>query len=1095
MFAEEGGEGQTNLRNVLRAYAVYNPEIGYCQGMGMLAGMMLMHMPPEESFWLLVSTLEKHLKNFFTPVLLQLRIDAAVFEVLLHKTSKRLAVHLDKQEVPPLMYITQWFLTLYTTTLPWDTVLRVWDMLYCEGGYDVNVLTPTESIYGPSGHYTQRMLIPGVKPLFRIGLAILRVNRDALLKHCPTNAEILSLLLHLPRDKLEADHLVDASLRVKIRRADIDNLRKRISLMEIPERGTLLSNLDFQDLKVGSDAGQQGISTAELCHPASSTLRQKQDFIALLPETSTEERKRRAEEDFSQDSAHPSKKQYTGDTASSLYIGPSNDQLSSGRPVSLNKYDGNVSRQEVSSGTALEMDMVMEDADGDIPGSGVLAYQKKAIWRQMQFYKRRYERAAGRIAVFEEKEKAFESTLVHVNTYGTKVFEDLLHFRDRMNSSLGGEEIQKYQTGDIYGSELLKQLADPEFSIEGIDNTMREQWVSIRSLLQDLLRGIDSAAAILASSHDSDSRNTSDSEPLRAERAKVDSLQARCERLTLEVSALRGDLTLRKREIRHLQNELSVASDRLSNLERKLDRSKTEPGAIVKEDIKVESEMCSPPTKCEEEADSASMVAEIRLADLQRIRTEKGQLMHELEQLRLQVANGTFSDERIRDSPIYKNLEEEYKYHVNENEIIKTRLEKLSREVEELRSERRKFTEELENEESSRRKVLETEMRKLEGDLTRIRGNRDHLQHALDLRCSKDEVEIVQMQEIRVIANTRKDRIVCLEADLQRLKMQIAADMGDQALLRFFEEETDGNPLEELRQRLRAADNKIKSLEDTVNSYQDASESVMDRQQLLLSERQARRGLESARRQIESYERCFGTLPDSDAAGHLVAKLHEKNALLEKLQGKIEYYEKTESRLLSEIETLGKAWAELEDQNSRKVLNLAQKEDHILRLMAEKTKYDQKCAMLTKQSTTYNNLGIALKRQADKQLEQIRILEQREKALSQQLQAREKELAAKSIAGDQQQRRCGELIREVAGLKDKEQRWSAKYDNATSALKRKITLLENTAEEHRKAREEVEILQRRLDKSTKSETTPDTNLMRQIEEYKVTALAQVQQLQ
>ncbi|KNC97518.1 uncharacterized protein SPPG_09430 [Spizellomyces punctatus DAOM BR117] len=211
MFAEEGGEGQTNLRNVLRAYAVYNPEIGYCQGMGMLAGMMLMHMPPEESFWLLVSTLEKHLKNFFTPVLLQLRMDAAVFEVLLHKTSKRLAVHLDKQEVPPLMYITQWFLTLYTTTLPWDTVLRVWDMLYCEG----------------------------VKPLFRIGLAILRVNRDTLLKQCPTNAEILSLLLHLPRDKLEADHLVEASLRVKIRRADIDHLRKRISLMEIPERGTV----------------------------------------------------------------------------------------------------------------------------------------------------------------------------------------------------------------------------------------------------------------------------------------------------------------------------------------------------------------------------------------------------------------------------------------------------------------------------------------------------------------------------------------------------------------------------------------------------------------------------------------------------------------------------------------------------------------------------------------------------------------------------------------------------------------------------------------------------------------------------------------
>ncbi|TPX58523.1 hypothetical protein PhCBS80983_g03063 [Powellomyces hirtus] len=211
MFAEEGGPGQTNLRNVLRAYALYNPEIGYCQGMGMLAGVMLMHMPPEDSFWLLVSTLQNVLKDFYTPVLLQLRRDAAVFEALLFKTSKRLARHMDTQEVGPLMYITQWFLTVFTTSLPWETALRVWDMLYCEG----------------------------IKPLFRIGLAILRINRDFLLKECPTNAEILSLLLHLPKDHLDADNLVKNSLKVKIRKKDIEQLRTTVAQIDIPDRGTI----------------------------------------------------------------------------------------------------------------------------------------------------------------------------------------------------------------------------------------------------------------------------------------------------------------------------------------------------------------------------------------------------------------------------------------------------------------------------------------------------------------------------------------------------------------------------------------------------------------------------------------------------------------------------------------------------------------------------------------------------------------------------------------------------------------------------------------------------------------------------------------
>jgi hypothetical protein len=47
------------------------------------------------------------------------------------------------------MYMTQWFLTLYTMSLPWTSVLRVWDMFYFEGR----------------------------KVLFRIGIAILDVSK------------------------------------------------------------------------------------------------------------------------------------------------------------------------------------------------------------------------------------------------------------------------------------------------------------------------------------------------------------------------------------------------------------------------------------------------------------------------------------------------------------------------------------------------------------------------------------------------------------------------------------------------------------------------------------------------------------------------------------------------------------------------------------------------------------------------------------------------------------------------------------------------------------------------------------------------------
>lgn len=46
--------GQASLRRVLKAYSLYDREIGYCQGMNFIAGMFLTLLSEEEAFWLLV---------------------------------------------------------------------------------------------------------------------------------------------------------------------------------------------------------------------------------------------------------------------------------------------------------------------------------------------------------------------------------------------------------------------------------------------------------------------------------------------------------------------------------------------------------------------------------------------------------------------------------------------------------------------------------------------------------------------------------------------------------------------------------------------------------------------------------------------------------------------------------------------------------------------------------------------------------------------------------------------------------------------------------------------------------------------------------
>nr|CAG8503650.1 8592_t:CDS:10 [Entrophospora candida] len=203
-----------DLHDVLKAYAHYNPSIGYCQGMGRLAGMMLMQMPVEDSFWLLVATLEKYMVGYFTPKLTQIRINSIVFEQLLIENYPKLAQHLAENDVIPLIYVTPWFMTLFTMTLPWASVLRVWDMFYFEG----------------------------VNLLYRIGLAIMECSQDYILKECPTSSEILEFLLHIPHEFLTPDLLLEAAFKIKVKNR-VRKLTKKIEAMEREKDN--INNLDF----------------------------------------------------------------------------------------------------------------------------------------------------------------------------------------------------------------------------------------------------------------------------------------------------------------------------------------------------------------------------------------------------------------------------------------------------------------------------------------------------------------------------------------------------------------------------------------------------------------------------------------------------------------------------------------------------------------------------------------------------------------------------------------------------------------------------------------------------------------------------------
>ncbi|XP_048827599.1 uncharacterized protein tbc1d10c [Brienomyrus brachyistius] len=133
MFLSRDGHGQQGLFRVLKAYTQFKPEEGYCQGQGPVAAVLLMNMPAEEAFWCLVQISEQYLPGYYSPLLEGVLFDAGILNGALRKTCPAVHKHLRKHGVEPLMFATDWLMCLYTRHLPFNTLLRVWDLFFCYG--------------------------------------------------------------------------------------------------------------------------------------------------------------------------------------------------------------------------------------------------------------------------------------------------------------------------------------------------------------------------------------------------------------------------------------------------------------------------------------------------------------------------------------------------------------------------------------------------------------------------------------------------------------------------------------------------------------------------------------------------------------------------------------------------------------------------------------------------------------------------------------------------------------------------------------------------------------------------------------------------
>ncbi|KAM8875421.1 rab GTPase-activating protein 1-like isoform 2-T2 [Spinachia spinachia] len=133
-FKDSDGDGQDSLYKICKAYSVYDEEIGYCQGQSFLAAVLLLHMPEEQAFCVLVKIMYCYrLRDLYKNNFEDLHCKFYQLERLMQDQLPDLWSHFQELNLEAHMYASQWFLTLFTAKFPLCMVFHITDLLLCEG--------------------------------------------------------------------------------------------------------------------------------------------------------------------------------------------------------------------------------------------------------------------------------------------------------------------------------------------------------------------------------------------------------------------------------------------------------------------------------------------------------------------------------------------------------------------------------------------------------------------------------------------------------------------------------------------------------------------------------------------------------------------------------------------------------------------------------------------------------------------------------------------------------------------------------------------------------------------------------------------------
>ncbi|KAK6110199.1 Rab-GTPase-TBC domain family protein [Brugia pahangi] len=225
-FWHSGSKGIESLRRVLKSIAYIYPDVGYCQGMGVIAASLLLFCPEETAFWIIASLIEDIFPpNYYSRSFLGLQADERVSQHLIGIHLPELHHILKDNDVELSLITINWFLTAFASVLSMRVLLRVWDCLFVFGGVT----------------------------MFRVLISILKIKEDDLIEmkyNENVTVEVFNTISQIPASLSNPGYLMElcTSFEFSITTEFIETARKHQQAILLASQGLIINTNNVTNL-------------------------------------------------------------------------------------------------------------------------------------------------------------------------------------------------------------------------------------------------------------------------------------------------------------------------------------------------------------------------------------------------------------------------------------------------------------------------------------------------------------------------------------------------------------------------------------------------------------------------------------------------------------------------------------------------------------------------------------------------------------------------------------------------------------------------------------------------------------------------------